>query len=521
MNERYAFDYPTPEPTPSPPSIKEEESSPPSAVPTSTSLHLESPPPLVLSPASLPPGVPRLDKKRTLPCERCRTIRRACKRAELSPLEWIPSTRTQTRRTASIGPSSPEARWSTLHMSYSLTHHLVEMGLTSLAGGFFYPGFDYRAFVSRLNASRGRLEGLGPADHLFSLVHMYVGIHVTNHSAVLRTGASSDSARSPTLREPRHEGLDRREPFLAVARAIYQQVDTLEFDPRSNEAAGEHVAVWHFALGLGIGFADFEAERLLVAREILRRGFRHLADLEQCKQDRQDFLESFRELAMVEFRLSLELSDPTIISPSAFHDLFGHSISPGVPDIPIDISFMFSAPPEPTETRRLAITFQDFWRDLPSGVYLHLGHVLAYTPTSNMHVAINYCWARVEALLLRLREGIDRLLSDPRYREDVYVARQRGCVGNFIYDEGESMFILRYCHNVVTQTASLRPLVGKSRQLWFDSISHWATRLNWIPQARRVASIGPSSPEAKWSTLHMSYSLKHHLIENRSNTVLS
>ncbi|GAA5831586.1 hypothetical protein JCM3766R1_004943 [Sporobolomyces carnicolor] len=152
MNNRFAFDYPTPEPTPSPPSIKEEESSPPSAVPTSTSLHLESPPPLALSPASLPPGVPRLDKKRTLPCERCRTIRRACKwvkregatrascercfqagkecsgptrRAEFSTLELIPTTRTKTRRTASIGPSSPESQWSTLHMSYSLTYHLV------------------------------------------------------------------------------------------------------------------------------------------------------------------------------------------------------------------------------------------------------------------------------------------------------------------------------------------------------------------------------------------------------------
>ena len=27
---------------------------------------------------------------------------------------------------AAIGPSSPETRWSTLHMSYSLTYHLVE-----------------------------------------------------------------------------------------------------------------------------------------------------------------------------------------------------------------------------------------------------------------------------------------------------------------------------------------------------------------------------------------------------------
>ena len=142
---------------------------------------------------------------------------------------------------------------------------------------------------------------------------------------------------------------------------------------------------------------------------------------------------------------------------------------------------MFSIPPEPAETRRLAIAFQDFWQDLPSKVSRHLEHVLACTPAARRGGALLYCWARVEALLLRLREGIDRILSDPRYREDVYVARQRGCVGNFIYEEGESMFILRHCHNIVTQTASLRPLVDKSRQLWFDSISHWATRLNWIP----------------------------------------
>ncbi|GAA5877799.1 hypothetical protein JCM16303_000241 [Sporobolomyces ruberrimus] len=43
-----------------------------------------------------------------------------------STLEVVRPARRRTR-TPSIGPSSPESRWSTLHMSYSLTYHLVDM----------------------------------------------------------------------------------------------------------------------------------------------------------------------------------------------------------------------------------------------------------------------------------------------------------------------------------------------------------------------------------------------------------
>ena len=52
-----------------------------------------------------------------------------CRRSK-STLELVRPAQQQQQQlstvVAAIGPSSPESRWSTLHMSYSLTYHLVE-----------------------------------------------------------------------------------------------------------------------------------------------------------------------------------------------------------------------------------------------------------------------------------------------------------------------------------------------------------------------------------------------------------
>jgi len=94
---------------------------------------------------------------------------------------------------AAIGPSSPESRWSTLHMSYSLTYHLVESEFlrfcfpkiseliarsiaSSLAAlhytseGTRYDGFDFPSFLSRFRAAQGRLDQFDPIDDVSPLL---------------------------------------------------------------------------------------------------------------------------------------------------------------------------------------------------------------------------------------------------------------------------------------------------------------------------------------------------------------
>jgi hypothetical protein len=179
MNGWSARDYPTPESTPSPPAtIKQERAPSEDLIPASSSPDLKSSTTLPLPLEEDRRDQQQVDKQRTVPCEQCRKIRRACKWIEregkletcercrttgkqcsgptryvecsiidrVRRLTWIvnrivrrsPSTlevqvqfpparqRQPTKRTASIGPSSPEARWSTLHLSYSLKYHLVE-----------------------------------------------------------------------------------------------------------------------------------------------------------------------------------------------------------------------------------------------------------------------------------------------------------------------------------------------------------------------------------------------------------
>lgn len=154
---------------------------------------------------------------------------------------------------------------------------------------------------------------------------------------------------------------------------------------------------------------------------------------------------------------------------------------PVIPEIPSDISFMFSIPPESAATRRLAIDFQNFWRDFPFSVIRHLEFTLAFSSTSQTRSTTNYCLEQLGILLLRCRTGIDRILSDPRYRKDVYVARQRGCVGNFIYTEAQALRVLRYCHVRLTTVSALPQKFDELRELWFNAISCCASRLRYIP----------------------------------------
>jgi len=86
---------------------------------------------------------------------------------------------------ASIGPSSAESRWSNLHLSYSLTYHLVgsrflpnllrgksllilflcSVGL-EYAGNADPAGIDLLSFQDRFDRSEGRISGLGSIEEV-------------------------------------------------------------------------------------------------------------------------------------------------------------------------------------------------------------------------------------------------------------------------------------------------------------------------------------------------------------------
>ncbi|GAA6064753.1 hypothetical protein JCM10212_002672 [Sporobolomyces blumeae] len=104
--------------------------------------------------------------KRTTPCERCRQVRRACrwdegskscvrcseagiacsgpKRRSKPAHEMIVSVAARCELpVVEIGPSSPESRWSTLHLSYSLQYHLVEAAIDLLGNSIDFGIVDY------------------------------------------------------------------------------------------------------------------------------------------------------------------------------------------------------------------------------------------------------------------------------------------------------------------------------------------------------------------------------------------
>ncbi|GAA5824965.1 hypothetical protein JCM10212_001541 [Sporobolomyces blumeae] len=146
-----ALAYPTPHPTPvlkfeSPPASSSLSLSPASDPTSSTS---PSPPLDLCERVEDIKPVVKGPPKRTTPCDRCRQVRRACKwnegskscvrcseagiacsgpRRRSQPAhEMIVSVAARRQLpVVEIGPSSPESRWSTLHLSYSLQYHLVD-----------------------------------------------------------------------------------------------------------------------------------------------------------------------------------------------------------------------------------------------------------------------------------------------------------------------------------------------------------------------------------------------------------
>ncbi|GAA5997344.1 hypothetical protein JCM5350_004137 [Sporobolomyces pararoseus] len=232
--------------------IKQEELSP--DLPTIP--HLKSTSTLATSLSDPQKHSQSINNNRRTPCEYCRKVRRACKWVDNFQVceRCLKSGRvctgpTRQLATASIGPSSPESRWSSLHLSYSLTYHLVETGLETLGGAWLYPGFDYQAFAGRFRASQGRFERPDSINELFAMSQMFWGSRCTNHSAVVRAKLEVPHLEDLDLRAmPSTKlisiGLARRNPILAVTQRVIERAEQMNLSTRSPQEAAEQLSVW-------------------------------------------------------------------------------------------------------------------------------------------------------------------------------------------------------------------------------------------------------------------------------------
>ncbi|GAA5997707.1 hypothetical protein JCM5350_008023, partial [Sporobolomyces pararoseus] len=165
--------YSTPDSTPSPLPIKQEDSPP--SLPSETALlpHLGTR--TALAHANVKPSVlaQPVERNRKSPCARSQSNLEIAQ--PLRPL--------QTRqRVASIGPSSPESRWSSLHLSYSLGYHLAETGMSYIAKEFGDRGDNFIHLYNRFERAQGRIDELGSTDEIFAFAQMIPGSHCTTHS---------------------------------------------------------------------------------------------------------------------------------------------------------------------------------------------------------------------------------------------------------------------------------------------------------------------------------------------------
>ncbi|GAA5938666.1 ubiquitin-like protein ATG8 [Sporobolomyces koalae] len=329
-------------------------------------------------------------------------------------------------RIASIGPSSPETRWSNLHMSYALTHHLVETGIEVESSlGLIYEGVDYQKALASLRiAQGGGLDASDWVDELFALAQMFWGVRSTDHTAIVRK----------TLVAPKLETLDhtappdpcmlmdigqsRRAPIISITRRVIKRIEQQQLDPNCPERAAKQISVWLFALVSMADLHELSTERLDLLRTIVRRCFDFLrvSQLEWTGDD--PFCATFSEIVRY---ASLWCWLYLRCSLTEYHSLFGHRGKPEIMVSPADLSFVFSTMPELADVQSAAFEFQEVWIPRALDVYLHVEYVLTYTPTPNLRAAVLYSW---EAVTDVLGGGIALLVRSKFKDEHVFEKRK-------------------------------------------------------------------------------------------------
>ncbi|GAA5890600.1 hypothetical protein JCM6882_002976 [Rhodosporidiobolus microsporus] len=140
-----------------------------------------------------------------------------------------------------IGPSSSTEGWNRTHLSYALTHHLVETCLT-VWHTMTFAGVHVLDFRSRSAGERGRTSELSFNDQLLSLVCMGLGAQLTEHTAILGTPPSSSAHTYE------HLGLCRRAPLLGIIDQITQRLEDDQQLDLDSTAQIDHLGLSWMAL---------------------------------------------------------------------------------------------------------------------------------------------------------------------------------------------------------------------------------------------------------------------------------
>ncbi|GAA5953576.1 hypothetical protein JCM3765_006909 [Sporobolomyces pararoseus] len=333
---------------------------------------------------------------------------------------------------------------------------------------------------------------------------MLVGSQCTNHTAFLRSDKgvpAFDSLEDPVTHSAAlmEVGLARREPLLAVFERVAEKVEQQQLRTDSSETTlAIQMSVCTFAMMFLSDLDEFAPELLHLTQRFVRRGFAFRRSSIAISGKKESFDEPFREIVRAEICISLLLSRSSVVSPVEYNLLFDLQYPPTIPTPPPDFDFVFSGPPEPPQTRKIALDFQNRWAFLARPVYFHLERVLTYATTSRLRPAIEYCWTYLEEITDCVGNCIERILADPRYLPDDPRPRPRSCVIKLILAEYDALLVLRCIHNKITQIAPALDLFKRSEFEWYRALTRTAQRLKILPLlavqlARELCSVSPAT----------------------------
>ncbi|GAA5845083.1 hypothetical protein JCM5353_007426 [Sporobolomyces roseus] len=238
---------------------------------------------------------------------------------------------------AAIGLSSPETRWSTLHMSYSLTYHLVESELAhkpphslqprayyhgpSVAldntGGMELDGLNYGNLLHQFQYASGRIAGLGEKEELFILAQMAVGCYLTNHSAIFANATTCplfedldtalDSSKSIS-----RLGATRQEALASILDQINLQIERqLRLPLETPGDVVEYLTIWHLALVHCGGSQSIATIRLKLLQAVMHRGVSKFREYEPLLEATALIRSALCPIAQEEIHQALALGQDT------------------------------------------------------------------------------------------------------------------------------------------------------------------------------------------------------------------
>ncbi|GAA5971325.1 hypothetical protein JCM3765_005834 [Sporobolomyces pararoseus] len=265
------------------------------------------------------------------------------------------------------------------------------------------------------------------------------------------------------------------------------------------------MAVWLCSVMFMSDLEEFAPEQFRLAQKFVRQGLDYLPVFAGPEHSKEDFVQSLGQLVRGELRFALLLDQPSKVTPAEFVGLLGSQSPPLISPIPEDLSFVFSAPPEPPEVRKAAFDFQRIWTTIPIDVFDHLDYVLTYAPSSKLSTTIEYCWSRLDEVTACVQACCKQILLDTRYNSKRIVPRPASCLNKLIFAEFDALMTLRSIHNKIAHLSSSTELVNKSKLRWYKALERTVQHLQLIPREEihsslllgKMSSVSPS----EYSTL--------------------